>query len=195
MLVGGICNFTEKVKHPGGVDIRYKRAGKISKFIHELDRLTAFLNSANTPFLIASIPLMSIQTYLNNQFSRNSRFRSILSPQEITDQQIHLEADIRTTNIHITHLNTSNAVRNLHLDRDITKTTIKSRGKCNKNKKKITKFVYKNFPDGIHPSDDLKYKWFNLICGAIFSQFISVNGQYSSDEEEEDDESWDFKRT
>jgi hypothetical protein len=83
-------------------------------------------------------------------------------------------------------------MKNIHLDKDVMKISVKHRGKDGNKRKKIVKFVYNDFYDGVHPDIFLKRKWFYVLCQTTTSDFILP---YHSDEsEDETDNSWDFKR-
>ena len=112
----------------------------------------------------------------------------------MNEQQKNLERDIVKINLEICSINESNGMKNIHLDKDISKITVKHRGKCGQNRKKLSKFCYDQFYDGVHPNFSLKTKWFSILCRTTVLDFIYH--EFSDIEEsDEEKESWDFKRS
>lgn len=190
IFMAGICNFTVKCANVGGTKIMYKER-KVDEVLSSLNILNQQLKSKNVCLKIASIAPVSLQKYQNYQ-GQNSHHASVLEFEtELYNQQKNLEENISYINSKICEINASNLMKNIHLEKDITKISVKHRGKDSSKKKKIVKFVYNDFYDGVHPDFYLKRKWFSLLCKSSISDFVL---SYVSDESEDDVETWDFKR-
>lgn len=105
-----------------------------------------------------------------------------------------IEEDIRYINSKICLLNEAKNVKNIHLDKDLIKITVKHRGRNGQNRKKLSKFVYNKLYDGVHPEFSLKMKWFDIICKSIQSDFNFDDVLFDTDSSEDETETWDFKR-
>ena len=104
-------------------------------------------------------------------------------------------------------------------DRDMKRTVTKHRTALyNQNTRKVRKFIYTHLPDGVHADDYMREKWFKVACRTIVSvikdhqhvqQQIGETVQVTfdvttqekktlhvlvEDDQEEDRESWDYKR-
>ena len=96
------------------------------------------------PFSFQLFPPVSIKKFKEYQFKRRSLQSSQFSLEDTISQQICLEDDIREVILNICKINSENKVSTIRLDKDISKTSING-----KNRKKINKFTYDNFYDGI----------------------------------------------
>lgn len=192
-LYAGICNLTEKINHAVGSEIMYSTC-RVGEFLSSLDSLNRFLRSKNVILKIASVPPVSIFKYQHFQKQRKLNFRSTLCDFDAFQQQKKLEEDIRYINTKICLLNEANNVKNIHLDKDLIKITVKHRGRTGQNRKKISKFVYNKLYDGVHPEFSLKMRWFDIICKSIQSDFNFDDVLFDTDSSEDETETWDFKR-
>ena len=201
MLAAGICNLTEKIKHKDGVELIYidPYSNKQQNVISELRKFSSELQTLpNTTVKIATIPPACIKKYNEFQKSKSHLFQSLFTDEALEQQQYNLEKDIAIINNEISEINKANQIRTVYWDRDITKISIKKRGSRNQFQKRITKFVYNDFYDGVHPVENLGLKWCEIMCSSIKSDIkdrqINCNSEEEEEEFEKATESWDFKR-
>lgn len=89
------------------------------------------------------------------QSERGNLKSSEYSSDESAAQQEALENDIKFINDKISQYNANYNSSSIRLDKDITKMSIKQRGRNGTCKKRTSKFFYDNFYDGIHPERSL----------------------------------------
>lgn len=189
IFFAGICNFTKKIRHAGGIEVIY-RERNVPEIIQQLDSLNSFLISKNVLLKIASIPPVSLKAYQIFKQIRTSSF----SDAELSQQQLNLFEDVEIVNNYICSLNESNFVNNIHLEKDLKKISTKHRGKSGKNTKKIVKYVFNNLYDGVHPNAFLKEKWFNVLLYSTSEFVCSMSVDIESDTDTDITDTWDFKR-
>jgi hypothetical protein len=203
MVAVGICNLTQKIHHTGGTEITYTHStDKTAHIIKELQDLQEYVATRhNTPLKIAC----SISKYAAFNTEKHKLQHSTFTPEQISNQQQHLETDIQQINDAIITINNNAQVRTVRWDRDLLQVKCKSRGKHRQNKAKIVTISYKQLYDGVYPCETLYTKWYSYMCNSIISdisQPLSVSpvhvhdAKLSSDQETDDepDISWDFKR-
>lgn len=197
MIAGGICNLTTKTNIPsGGYILNYDfkpRSEKVENLQTELKKTVIEFQDYNVILKFATIPPVSL-------FKKNERFSAFLSSfsqAQINDEQKILEEDVMNVNSFISSINEMNSTRTVRWDKDIIKIHMKRRG-THKTLKKNSKFIYKDLYDGVHPYMELAYKWYFALCKSILNDIKDMPSQHLDVEEEEDDEedmeSWDFKR-
>ena len=178
-----------------GLDIKYADRQRKDILINSLHNLSDSISTKpNVSIKIASVPPSSLFSHQSNQRKKNHYYSPLITPQETFNQQTHLEEDIKYVNEQICLINSQNHVHNIHLDKDLIRTSIKKRGTCGQKRKKIVKFVYDKLDNGVHPNFNLKQKWFSVLCNSVHEFFTSFNDQDSDISEDEESESWDFKR-
>lgn len=148
----------------------------------------------NVILKFATIPPVSLLK--NNE--RFSAISSSFSQAQINDEQKILEEDVMNVNSFISSINEMNNTRTVRWDKDIIKIHMKRRG-THQTLKKISKFIYKDLYDGVHPYMELAYKWYFALCQSIINDGKDMPSQHldvevEEDDEEENMESWDFKR-
>ena len=224
-IAGGINNLTRKIRHRDGTEIWYDMESPTQKpenVIQEIHSIHQNLSqNFNSTIKFATIPPASIAKFQDFNRTKFRLSHSIFTPGFIQEQQRQLENSIQLINNSITSLNTTNRVRAITWDKDVTKITIKKRGRHGQNKKKITKFIYKELYDGVHAEKKLANTWFKVMTNSIvqdlkcplsLSQEVDANSELgntfikptctqdtvddrSQEESECEVESWDFKRS
>ena len=133
--------------------------------------------------------------------------------------QTDLENDIREVNAAICTINASYKLATIRWDGAMEKTVTKHRGAFNRNTRKVIKFVYSHPPDCVHVDTLLREKWLRVACRTIVSNIkghqhvhqqidepvqVSVDITMQEDQtlhvlveydQQEDRESWDYKRS
>ena len=194
LISAGICNFTEKLTHLGGTELMYNTSSdKILKIITEIENfekeiIQAIPSHSTYKLQFTSIPPASLKNFRDFQLQRNKLYFSYFNDQDILDMQAQLNADIKSVNQVISNHNSMHHLKTLRFDRDLLKTSIKHTGIQNELTRKLTKYSFKKFYDGVHPNDYLKNKWFSMICDTLF---VLDDIHSASDS---DDDTWDFKR-
>lgn len=197
VFMGGICNLTEKFKHQSGTEIVYQHSSdKVQMLLHSIEKTFHQISlSPSSIVQFATIPPVSIKKFKEYQSERGNLKSSKYSSDESAAQQEALENDIKFINNKISQYNANYNSSSIRLDKDITKISIKKRGRNGTCKKRTSKFFYDNFYDGVHPERSLAEKWFLRICSSIVnfqnSKLIDID---VSDDEEEEINTWDFKR-
>ena len=192
-IAAGICNLTNKMKHSGGVELRYDGGSKPDILKNDLECLHSKLVSLGCIPKIVSIAPVSIDKYA--QFSMKlHRLHTPIIPLDIKQtMQKDLERDVRDVNQHVMYLNFSSGVSNVRWDKSISKVSCKRRGRNNNHMKKKLSFVYTKLFDGCHPNTDLAFQWFQQMCNSIYTDVVVPIPELSSSDEDPEQE-WDFKR-
>jgi len=201
-IAGGICNLTEKrnINNGRGYLLNYSTelsAFKVNSVQTSIQESFNKLTEYNAIIKFATIPPVS----LAKNAMHFSHTLSNQQTQNLVSQQSQLETDIQLINNYISSVNEANGARTIRWDNDIIKHHMKRRG-TKKTLKKITKFVYNNMDDGVHPNSYLRCKWFYALCQSIVNDIneklpLPEILEYNLDDEqqnENDDDTWDFKR-
>jgi hypothetical protein len=125
VFTGRLCNFTKKITHDFGTEIKYQndpKANKVNSVISQLqDIQNEIYKSKNTPITFACIPPICISKYRDYNYNsfdlKKKRYKlqkSIFSELETEIQQKNLDKDLHLTNEKICELN--NAIGNLTSD-------------------------------------------------------------------------------
>ena len=197
VLAAGICDISAKLKHSGGTQLTYQRQTQVASITTQLQQMSSHFNQfPNTSFIITAIPPISLAKSTEFNISKDRLQHNIFTEEEIKDQQIHLEEDIKLLNKNISQINQSMGMRTIRWDRDIMKTSIKKSGHKKQHVKKITKFNYKHLYDGVHASLGLQHKWNNILCQSILADMMihTKSDLRKTDEEDCKTGDWDFKR-
>lgn len=160
-IAAGICNLTQK--HATG-ELTYNHTMALS-CIQKLQHLhSAITRTGNVAAIsIATIPPVHLLKATRFQMSRRSIVRQTTDDQ-LLEQQMTLEQDIRKINHEIFKLNKTTGHRNIFWDKAISRGSIKTFGRRKKYKKRVVNFNYEDLYDGVHPNTALKQKWFKLFC-------------------------------
>jgi hypothetical protein len=194
VLAAGICDMTEKVRHPGGVQLLYDHSkNRPEKILSDLHGFQSHFMSQNIPVKIACIPSASLsKNEMCQKLKGNLVFSSCL-PEEICVQQRYLEEDLGAVNGDIIAMNSAVGMRSVRWDRDLIRSSIKRRKNTTK---KIIKIKYQHLYDGVHPDQYLSDKWFGYLCWSVIQDVCEHTSPdtESSDSDTENDRTWDFKR-
>lgn len=215
----GINNFTSFVHHEGGTELRY--SGVCGKDVFDDLRSFKLKIKAKKPDALVgfiTVPTLSfkknIEFRLKNGKLRNSKFNEC----ELSEFQSKLDYEISSLNSYIKLENSSKqeghnrGCRTISWHRSITKESKRRRNK-NAVSRTVTRNNFNPFYDGLHPTIDLKQKWFMDVCECARREHqytlnekahlvkIVVSEQHSDLESaevasspESDSEHWDFKR-
>lgn len=202
VIAAGICNLTEKQKHTEGVELCYLGENKVDKCISEISTIQKeFMDTCQLKPKFVTIAPVSLAKYQAFSQEHHQLNQSRFTHEELQSQQKHLEQDIREINETICFINSCNNFRTVRWDRDLLKHTTKKRGRTACNRKKMTKFTYRDLYDGCHAVDDLAETWYRILCNSVVEDFYlgnpsgnTVEVPSDSDTEDEEKESWDFKR-
>ena len=186
IILGGICNFTERTITEDKKLLVYTR--KHSR-VPELKSLITELKAKHKESLnIATIP----PAYLENYFKHNNQNNGILSQQEITEQekqQKQLEEDIKEVNEKIIEINRQEQTDTINLEEKSYVSSLKNKKRKKGKPDRVLRLKKRNFPDGVHADEELRELWFRRIAGVLLKQ--SQKRKLESDSESE---TWDHKR-
>jgi hypothetical protein len=191
-IAAGICNLTEKIHHTHGMQIQYTRTQqKINTIITDTTSFIQHLGSLGIRAKIACIPPASLTKYADFNMTKGKLHHSIFTADALQSQQHDLEHDISIINKHLQTLHTNNGQRMVRWDRDLVRSSRKSRGRKNTKLQTTHTTSYIQLYDGVHPTHALSEKWFSYLAKAIG---LDLMGSQKNEEEDTESESWDFKR-
>lgn len=199
ILAGGICNFTSKEHHTGGVEISYTNSEtNILDLKSKISEIYQEWNSPTTKFKICHIPSVSLDKSAINYIEMGKLSHPKYNSEEKKSQQEMLDKDLKIVNDHILNLNETYNLSSVRWDHSLMKIKIKKRNRNGNGRKRFVKFNYTNLYDGVHANLFLKSKWYELIFQSLDKDTSSENlddDDQSSSSEEEWSPSWDFKRS
>lgn len=193
IMAAGICNFTNKFTHDGGIQIQYlHNQGKTTYINNKLSELYEYMYANNIYFKAVHIPSVSLTLSSDFNLSNGKLKKSFLTQTDFQEQQINLEKDIGDVNSHISSLNLKYGRRSVRWDRDLILFKQKKRGHDGSKKVTHVSMNYKMLYDGVHPNMELSNKWYHFLCKSVELDLQDIED--SSTDSEDDSQSWDFKR-
>jgi lysophospholipase L1-like esterase len=181
IILAGICNFTEKVTSRQHRYLQYKTR----KVAEVKSTISNIIESQGTKVTICTITPAHLSKYSNHRKDIDN----------LQEEQDNLISDIDEANQHIIDLNISRDLPTINLARLSYTLSLKKQGPRNK---RVTKFNPNELPDGVHPSTALEQRWANYITTQaekiILKNLAKLNAEEDEDTEEENEDSWNFKR-
>lgn len=191
-IAAGICNLTKKTFHQGGMEISYLRdANNIASIKQTISSTYQTMHSNNIHFNLVHIPPASISKYSEFNIQHGKLKQSSFTTTDFHEQQTTLEQDIQDINNHISTQNQIYSTLSIRWDRDILKCKKRKRGRNNNNTKISQCFSYSDLYDGVHANSQLKNKWFYFLVKSTDKSVFKSD----TDSEEEEENTWDFKRS
>ena len=178
IIIGGICNFTTRTVTKRTRLLEYKT----SKLDKAKEAINNILVQQGLKTHICTLTPASLVKYSTEP-----------TPQTITEQE-ELIKDIEELNNHIATKNIERDSPTIDLARQSYTSSLKKQG--NK-RKRISKFNDKDLEDGVHPSAELQDKWTTYMAQVISKIAHKIRPEdqdESSSSEDEETESWNFKR-
>lgn len=111
----GICNLTEKFTHQFGTETSYHSSKRVYTTIQVINQSFQKLQTFNCQVHFATIPPVSLTSYINFQQKQGILRKSIHQLEHISYQQKSLENDIVQINEDICKLNTFNGTSAIRL--------------------------------------------------------------------------------
>ena len=126
----------------------------------------------------------------------NSKLNSKGATDRDSEEHSQLIQDVEELNHFIATSNIRRDLPTIDLARQSYRASLKKQG--NK-KKRILKFTDKDLTDGVHPSNHLRETWANYMAPVVTKILKKMEDKrneetLSSETEEEEPESWNFKR-
>ena len=196
VLFGGICSYTTRARHDGGLEVTYNRKGNRVQLIKStLDLFRSYCNSHQYKLIIATIIPADLEKSKQHHLTNNQLRASAHTVEETAQQQLELEEDISSTNQYIVDCAREGGHQHLNLHRELLFNSLK--GKRKRNWKYIPHWTYAHLQDGIHPDQALCETIFTKIGGACRYALESHTDTDSTQSETESaipQKTWDFKR-
>ena len=198
IICAGICNFTEKVRVGQDLLLQYRpQQGALESII---GAIYEFKDRHRHRANIATIPPASLYNY-NFYKNGETNWMYPVSFDEVRTQQVQLFSDIERVNNCIVEINTEQGVETINWAEKSYSTSLKRKRKGSTPKRK-TIFREKDFQDGVHPTLRLQRVLFGRVYDIITKTALHrdieeptpVEPAVSTEEEEEVDDSWNFKR-
>ena len=163
VVIGGICNLTTRVQEHRQKVLHYHRS------LDSLANIKATLIRLDKRYkekvLVSRIAPAFLLQYYQHHNTNNSE-----PPKNLAQQQSHLNDDIEEINYFITGLNKSRGLERLDLDKQAftySKKTAKVKGGKRRQRRPVLNLDLAQFPDGVHPSEQLQQKWFARITSVL----------------------------
>ena len=191
-IAAGICDFTTKVPNGEASELCYPKS-KLHSVISDLDLISSLaISELQTPIHFSTIPPCSMCLYRDHQYKYHNLRDSFFSDELLLTQQKQLESDITEVNDHIYKLNGGNDVRTIRLEKNLSVSSTKRRGRHNQKKKIVKAYVYDQLYDGVHAVEHLQYQWFGFLQTAIKNDIISNStpSDYIPEDEAPPSRSW-----
>lgn len=195
-ISAGICDLTSKIRHEGGQELCYP-ASQLDSVTSTLDLISSLsLTELNAPVKFSTIPPSNMAKYRDHMFRQHKLTSSVFTDELLQMQQKLLEEDITKINNYIYQLNDKQNVRTIRLEKNVTKSSVKIRGRNNGNKKTVRSYIYDKLYDGVHACPTLQQEWFFFLSKSIYNDLISNSSptDFVAEDENQTCDTWDYKR-
>lgn len=205
----GINEFTSFVHHQWGTELKYSGISGKDVF-DKLKALKCKLKEKRPDALVGliTVPTLSFKKNIEFRLKNKQLTKSKFLETEVDEFQSKVNTEIATLNSFIKLENSlkqeghNRGCRTISWHRSITKESKRRRGR-NAPSRTVIRNNFNSFYDGLHPTIDLKRKWFADVCDCVRKEYqytlcekahlvrVEVECSENSESETED---WDFKR-
>ena len=192
-VCGGICNLTSKttISHKHVLQYQSKRENiqEICDFIHQVK------HKYGSTINIATIPPALLTNYIHhhNKDTTEEELNTLETSINLEEQQDQLEQDIREINQKIIELNIKFGTETINWAEKTYSRSLKRKktSQTDRTQAKITKLRKDILIDGVHCARALQHIWYKRLHQVIENKHST---RRDTDQEEEEPESWNFKR-